>query len=54
MSRRIVLRPEAQADLLQARNWYEQEGLELAEAFAHSFEAMITRVEAMPSFILWP
>ena len=48
MSRRIVLRPEAEADLLQARDWYEQEVPELAEAFADSFEAMITRIETMP------
>src|SRR5258705_5427938 len=45
---RIVLRPEAQADLLQARDWYKQEGSEFAEAFADSFEAMIARIEAMP------
>lgn len=48
MRRRIVLRPEAQADLLQARDWYEQEASELAETFADSFEAMIARIEAMP------
>ena len=48
MNRRVVLRPEAQADLLQARDWYEQEGLELAEAFLDSFDAMIARIEAMP------
>lgn len=48
MSRRIVLRPEAQVDLLQARDWYEQEGSELAEAFVDSFEAIIARLEAMP------
>jgi len=48
MSRRIVLRPEAEADLLAARDWYEQEVPELAQAFADSFEAMITQIEAMP------
>jgi plasmid stabilization system protein ParE len=44
----IVLRPEAEADLLQARDWYEQESSELAEAFAECFEEMIGRIEAMP------
>jgi plasmid stabilization system protein ParE len=34
MSRRIVLRPAAEADLLQARDWYEEESSKLAEAFA--------------------
>ncbi|MDQ1639630.1 MAG: toxin ParE1/3/4 [Pyrinomonadaceae bacterium] len=48
MSRRIVLRPEAQADLLQARDWYAQEDSELAEAFVGSFEAIIARIGAMP------
>jgi toxin ParE1/3/4 len=48
MSPRIVLRPEAEADLLQARNWYEQEDSELAEAFVDSFEEMIARIETMP------
>jgi plasmid stabilization system protein ParE len=48
MSLRVVLRPEAEADLLAARAWYEQERSELAEAFSDSFEAMIARLEAMP------
>lgn len=48
MRRHLVLRPKAEADLLQARDWYEQESLELAEAFADSFEEMIARIEAMP------
>jgi plasmid stabilization system protein ParE len=44
----IVLRPKAEADLLQTRDWYEQESSELAEAFADSFEEIIARIEAMP------
>ena len=48
MGRRVVLRPEAEADLLQARDWYRQEGSELAESFVNSFEATIARIEAMP------
>ena len=31
-----VVRPETEADLLQARDWYQQESSELAEAFADS------------------
>jgi len=48
MSRRIVLRPEAEADLLQARDWYGQEDSELAEAFLDSFDATIALIEDMP------
>lgn len=48
MSRRIVLRPEAEADLLQARHWYEQEDPDLASAFADTFEAMIAQLDVMP------
>jgi len=48
MTRRIVLRPEAEADLLQARDWYGQEDSDLAEAFLDSFDATIARIEAMP------
>jgi plasmid stabilization system protein ParE len=45
---RVVLRPEAEADLLRARDWYERESSELALAFADSFEAIIARIEVMP------
>jgi toxin ParE1/3/4 len=48
MNRRVVLRPEAEADLLQARDWYEHEGPELAKAFVDCLEEMIGRIEAMP------
>lgn len=48
MSLRVVLRPEAEADLLAVRAWYEQEHSELGETFADSFEAMIASLEAMP------
>ena len=34
----IVLRPETEADLLQAQDWYQQESSELAEAFADRFK----------------
>jgi plasmid stabilization system protein ParE len=48
MGLRVVLRPETEADLSQARDWYEQDGPELATAFVDSFEAVIALVEAMP------
>ena len=48
MGLRIVLRPETEADLFQARDWYEQEDAEIAAAFVDSFEAIISRIKAMP------
>jgi len=48
MSLPIVLRPEAQADLLEARDWYEHERVGLGDAFAEAVEEMLTRVQAMP------
>ena len=48
MGQRIVLRPEAEADLFQARDWYARERPELADAFVDSFEAVLARIEAMP------
>lgn len=48
MSLRVVLRPEAEADLLAARAWYERDRSELGEAFTDSFEAMIARLKARP------
>jgi len=48
MSLRVVLRPEAEADLLAVLAWYEHEHSKLGEAFVDSFEAMIASLEAMP------
>jgi plasmid stabilization system protein ParE len=45
---RIVLRPEAETDLLQARDWYARERPELADAFVDSFEAVLARIAVMP------
>ena len=45
MSLPIVLRPEAQADLLAAQHWYEQQRAGLGEAFA---EEMFVRIGEMP------
>jgi plasmid stabilization system protein ParE len=48
MGLRVVLRPETEADLWQARDWYWQDNAELAAAFVDSFDAIIARIEAMP------
>ena len=39
MGRRIVLRPEAEVDLLQARDWYEQEAFEATKTERRAWRA---------------
>jgi len=48
MSLRVVLRPEAQADLFETRDWYERQQVGLGKAFSESVEEALTRIEAMP------
>jgi plasmid stabilization system protein ParE len=48
MSLRVILRPEAQADLLETRDWYDQQELGLGMAFADSVDEAVARIEAMP------
>ena len=48
MSLRVVLRPEAKADPLEARDWYEQQQLGLGDAFADSADEAVARIETMP------
>ena len=48
MSLPIVWRPEAEADLLAARDWYEWQRSGLGEEFADAVETILARIEAMP------
>ena len=48
MTRGSVFRPEAQADLLQMRDWYEQQQSGLGEAFSVAIDEAINRLAAMP------
>jgi plasmid stabilization system protein ParE len=48
MSLPILLRPEALADLLEARDWYEQQRAGLGEAFAEAVDQILARIEMMP------
>jgi len=43
-----VLRPEAQADLLQTRDWYERQQPGLGGAFSVAVDEAVIRIEAMP------
>jgi toxin ParE1/3/4 len=44
----VSFRPEAKADLLETRDWYERQEDGLAGAFADSVEETLDRIEAMP------
>ena len=48
MSLSVVLRPEAQADLLAARDWYDGQQPGLGDAFADAVEEMLARIGKMP------
>ena len=48
MSLPIVLRPEAESDLLAARAWYEQQRAGLGEEFAEAVDQIVDRIRAMP------
>jgi len=43
-----VFRPEAQADLLQTRDWYERQQPGLGEAFSVTVDEAVIRIETMP------
>ena len=44
MTPRLVFRPEAEAELLDARNWYEAERVGLGAVFAAAVETTIAEV----------
>ncbi len=48
MSLAIVFRPEAEADVLEARDWYEEQQPGLSEAFADSLDEIVSRIAPMP------
>jgi toxin ParE1/3/4 len=49
MSQLVVFRPEAQGDLLQSREWYEQQRPGLGDAFSDRLEEAIVRIQKMPA-----
>ena len=48
MTPRLVFRPEAEAELLDARNWYEAERVGLGAVFAAAVETTIAEVLQNP------
>ena len=48
MSFTVGFRPEAVADVVEARGWYEEQEPGLGEGFAESLEEIIDRILSMP------
>ena len=48
MSLAADFRPEAVADVLEARRWYEEQEPGLGDAFADSLEEIVDRIRSMP------
>ena len=44
----IVLRPEAQNDLLEARDWYERQRDRLGDDFVGAFDEFLARIQTAP------
>lgn len=48
MSRRLILRPEAEGDIVAARDWYEERRRGLSLEFRASLDERLSRIEANP------
>ena len=48
MTPRLVFRPEAEAELLDARDWYEAQRVGLGAVFAASVETTVTAIPENP------
>lgn len=48
MNLAAVFRPEAVADVVEARGWYEEQDPGLGDAFADSVEEIVDRMKSMP------
>jgi plasmid stabilization system protein ParE len=48
MNLAVAFRPEAEADVLETRDWYERQQYGLGDAFRDSLDQIVVRIEAMP------
>jgi len=48
MTRRLQIRPEAEADLAEAFQWYERERPGLGAEFIEAIEAVVQSIESSP------
>ena len=44
----LVVRPEAQADLIEARDWYTRQRAELGDEFVDAAEELLEQIRAAP------
>lgn len=44
----VVFRPEAEAEVLEARQWYESRNEGLGRRFAEAVDALVTRIVSNP------
>ncbi len=51
MSWPVVLRPEAEQDLLLARDWYDRQREDLGDEFAAEAGVVFARLESMPHLV---
>ena len=49
MTRRLILRPEAEADLAEAYEWYEQRRAGLGQSLLLSVEAALASIQENPT-----
>jgi len=48
MSRELIIRPEAETDLLEAFNWYEARVPGLGSEFLHAIDALLNSILRNP------
>ena len=48
MTRRLVVRPQAETELLEARDWYDQQQTGLGERFAREVDLTVSAVVDRP------
>lgn len=48
MTRKFVIRPEAEAEVIEAATWYEQKNRTLAARFAQEFRSTLAKVVNNP------
>ncbi len=53
MSLPVVLRPEAEADLVTAREWYEERSSGLGDIFIDAIDALLIEIGNSPRRFAW-
>jgi len=48
MNLAVEFRPEAEADVIETRDWYERQQFGLGDAFRDSLDQIVVRIQTMP------